>query len=147
MRLIIAGGRDFTDEALLWATIQQLFGDPHRISYVVCGMAKGADRLGMKWADTHNIKVKRFWPKTNEYGLASFKLRNWEMAFEGDELLAFWNGVSGGTRHMMNAMNSLHKPVWVRMYPPTERTKTDLEPPPPLFGTDNLFSITDHHDF
>ncbi len=148
MKVIIAGGRDFTDHTVLSLTLKQLYGDPPSISHVVCGMAVGADQLGLEWATAHHIPVKRCWPKTYQYGpFTAFKRRNWEMAYVGDELLAFWDGVSGGTRHMIHAMNSLHKPVWIRMYTPTSQIP-DLDTPPhtDIGHSTNLFSITDQYD-
>lgn len=40
-------------------------------------------------------------------------VRNNEMAFFADALLAIWDGKSPGTRHMINAMRELGKPVKV----------------------------------
>lgn len=135
MKLIIAGGRDFTNYALMWETIYALYGDD-TISHVVCGMARGADLLGKRWAEEHGVAVIECWPQKHLYGVyAAFKIRNREMAHTGDQLLAFWNGVSTGTYDMITYMNSLHKPVTICMYPTTD-VVVDVPPPEP-----DLFSL------
>jgi hypothetical protein len=39
--------------------------------------------------------------------------RNFQMAQAGDMLLAFWDGRSASTRHMISCMQQLGKPVVV----------------------------------
>ena len=41
------------------------------------------------------------------------KIRNRQMAQAGDILVAFWDGVSNGTAHMIQCMRTLGKPVVV----------------------------------
>ena len=56
MKVIIAGSRSFCDYARLSAVMNEI----ENISEVVCGGARGADELGRKWANAHNIKIAFF---------------------------------------------------------------------------------------
>ena len=99
MKLIIAGSRTFTDYQLL---CQTLAPEKHRITQVITGGARGADRLGIRWAVSHSVR------------------RNFQMAQAGDMLLAFWDGRSAGTCHMISCMQQLGKPVVVILVEATE---------------------------
>lgn len=76
---------------------------------LVTGMAHGPDRLGEQWGVRNGVKIARFpadWSKGRGAGLE----RNKRMADYGDLLLAFWDGKSRGTRHMIDQMHKRNKP-------------------------------------
>lgn len=100
-KVIVAGGRDFSDYKLLEEKIK-FFMQNHKNFEVVCGMAKGADTLGLKYAISNNIKVHSFPANWDKYGKRAGYLRNEEMAKVSDGLIAFWNGRSKGTEHMIS---------------------------------------------
>jgi hypothetical protein len=99
MKLIIAGSRNFSDYELLRSTCNE---ELKNITEIVSGTANGADKLGEKYALENNIKIKRFPADWNKYGKSAGYLRNAEMAKYGDSLIAFWDGKSRGTEHMIN---------------------------------------------
>lgn len=132
-KLIIAGGRDFNQEALMISAIQELM-DKDTFTEdnleIVSGTARGADNLGAQLARANNIPVKEFpadWKdmslpvvrKHNQYGeynaLAGMK-RNHKMGDYADGLLAFWDGKSKGTKDMIAYMHTLNKPIAVIHY-------------------------------
>ena len=47
------------------------------------------------------------------FGKSAGVRRNHQMAQAGDMLLAFWDGRSAGTQHMISCMQQLGKPVVV----------------------------------
>jgi len=110
MKLIIAGSRTFTDYQGL---CQVLAPDRHRITQVITGGARGADRLGIRWAVSHSVRLKGFPADWQRFGKSAGVRRNFQMAQAGDMLLAFWDGRSAGTRHMISCMQQLGKPVVV----------------------------------
>jgi hypothetical protein len=128
MKLIIAGGRDFDDYNLLTDVLSDLYEQLEscnrgccsdfvwKIGEVVSGKASGADSLGERFAASAKIPVTEFPADWNKYGNAAGPIRNKQMGDYADELLAFWDGKSKGTKHMIDYMTSLGKPVWVRMY-------------------------------
>lgn len=96
MKLIIAGSRDFADFALMEKVLKYF-----EISEIVCGGARGADLLGKEYGDKYNIPVKMFPANWERFGNRAGPLRNIEMAEYGDALIAFWDGESTGTKHMI----------------------------------------------
>jgi hypothetical protein len=101
MKVIIAGSRDFDDYEVLRKYCDFLLQSQKDIE-IVSGTAKGADHLGERYAIERGYKVTRFPADWNKHGKAAGYIRNEEMAKYGDALIAFWNGNSKGTEHMIN---------------------------------------------
>jgi predicted Rossmann fold nucleotide-binding protein DprA/Smf involved in DNA uptake len=101
MKVIIAGGRDFSDYSLLKESCDQILSNLDNIE-IVSGRAKGADSLGEEYAleNGHNCKI--FPADWDKYGKAAGYKRNSEMAEYAELLIAFWDGTSRGTEHMIN---------------------------------------------
>lgn len=110
MKLIIAGGRDFEDKTLACKKFiefcQFLNRDKlHKINPVteiVSGTARGADKTGEWVAGFYSIPVAKFPADWDKHGKRAGYLRNAEMADCADALLAFWDGKSKGTKHMID---------------------------------------------
>lgn len=117
-KLIVAGGRNFTDYDLLSKVIIDLatIEYPELAISIVSGMAKGADSLGYIFAIKHNVAKYLFPADWNKYGKRAGYIRNREMGNFADGLLAFWDGKSRGTKHMIEYMGSLNKPVHIVHY-------------------------------
>lgn len=101
MRTIIAGSRGITNLRLLEKVIENSGFD---ISEVVCGGARGVDDLGRKWAHNGNNgkPVTMFRAKWDEFGESAGYRRNVAMADYAEALIALWDGVSKGTKHMID---------------------------------------------
>ena len=57
MRVLVCGGRDFADSALLYGVLDEL----NRTKTIICvieGDARGADRLAGQWARRNHIDLK-----------------------------------------------------------------------------------------
>ena len=100
-RVIIAGGRNFQDYDMLAAYMDFLLSKTTEDVEIVCGMARGADRLGEKYAMERGLQIHRMPANWNKYGKTAGYKRNIEMADEADALAAFWDGKSRGTAHMI----------------------------------------------
>jgi hypothetical protein len=83
------------------------------ITEVVSGRAAGFDDLGERYATINKIPIKAFPAEWERYGLLAGKMRNRDMGNYADALIAIWDGYSGGTRHMIEFMRELGKPVHV----------------------------------
>ena len=101
INLIIAGSRGFRNYPLLQSTMFEV-EDMINILSVVSGTARGADQLGERWAEESGIPISRFPANWDKYGKGAGYIRNKEMAENADMLLAFWDGKSAGTKHMIN---------------------------------------------
>jgi hypothetical protein len=119
IKIIIAGGRDFTDaEAMIDALngLESVLGDTSNW-IIVAGMASGADITGYNLAvrsRVATIQMPAEWDKHPNKS-AGF-VRNGEMAAIADVLVAFWDGRSKGTEHMIKTMRKREKPVYVFKY-------------------------------
>ena len=118
-KLIIAGGRDFTDSKKMHGAIDLLVNHGELKEYavsIVTGMARGADMLGREFALAFNVKRYEFPADWNQYGKRAGFIRNKQMGDFAAGLLAFWDGESRGTKQMIEYMQSLKKPVHIVRY-------------------------------
>jgi len=102
MRLIIAGGRDFEDYDLLLKTMNNHHTCLDPDLEVVSGAARGADKLGERLAKEFNLGLKQFPADWDTHGKSAGYIRNSEMVDYADILIAFWDGKSKGTKHMID---------------------------------------------
>ena len=117
-KVIIAGGRDFSDYALLCEKCDCLLSkkqQSHSI-VIVSGTARGADQLGERYASERGFPFQRFFPDWNTEGKAAGPIRNAQMAKVADALIAFWNGNSKGTDNMIKVARKHNLQVTVVMY-------------------------------
>lgn len=101
-RVIIAGGRNFDDYVILKRTMDKILANITEGVVVVCGMARGADTLGEQYAREKGYEVNYFPADWNKYGKSAGYRRNEQMAQNADALVAFWDGQSRGTKHMID---------------------------------------------
>lgn len=105
IKVIIAGTRDFNDYAFLKKNLDyflQGINPNNEEIEIVSGNARGADKLGERYAKEHNLPVKLFPANWDKYGKQAGYLRNQEMANYSDVLIAFWDEKSKGTKHMID---------------------------------------------
>lgn len=117
LRIIVAGGRDFNNYELLKRTVNQFISDNSEVDpYIVCGRARGADTLGEKFAREYNYRICYFPANWDTYGKSAGFVRNVEMAENADALVAFWDGKSSGTKHMIETARKYGLKVLVQEY-------------------------------
>ena len=111
LRVIIAGSRDFNDYELLKKSAIEIITKKTRLpdlTRIVSGGARGADTLGERFANEMGLEISRFIPDWDGLGKRAGYVRNAEMAkfaVEDDNdgmLIAFWDGQSRGTKHMID---------------------------------------------
>ena len=100
MKIIVAGSRNFKDYQLLVRTMDKMTAKTTDV-IVVCGGARGADALGLQWAKDNEHQFRMFLPSWDVHGKSAGFIRNTEMARYADALVAFWDGHSNGTAHMI----------------------------------------------
>jgi hypothetical protein len=104
MKIIIAGSRNFNDYNLLKTSCDNLLTQFTNIE-IVSGTARGADKLGEKYAREKGYDIKEFPANWDKFGKSAGYIRNDEMAKYSDMLIAFWDGISKGTKHMIDLAN------------------------------------------
>ena len=71
-------------------------------------------RRARNYAKTHNIKLKEFLPEYERYGRSAPLKRNLQIIDFADEVIAFWDGMSHGTRFVIE--NCKRKNVPIKVY-------------------------------
>ena len=111
LRIIIAGSRDFNDYELLKKSAIEIIAKKTMLpdlTRIISGGARGADTLGERFANEMGLEISRFIPDWDGLGKRAGYVRNAEMAkfaVEDDNygvLIAFWDGQSRGTKHMID---------------------------------------------
>ncbi len=118
VKVAIVGGRDFTNTQYMHQVIMEL-GQGGVLSEnmeLVCGMARGADMTGYNLIKPYGNIIHEFHADWNGLGKQAGFVRNGEMANFADAAIAFWDGESKGTKHMITAMVCRNKPVYVARY-------------------------------
>lgn len=113
IRVIVAGGRDFQNYDLLKVkcdffihSLASLRGVSPENFIIVSGKAKGADSLGERYAKEFGYTVEEYPANWEKFGKSAGYRRNAEMAEVADALIAFWDGQSRGTAHMISLAKS-----------------------------------------
>ena len=102
-RVIIAGGRDFHDTTWSYKKLDRLLQSRQDEDIViVSGTANGADKVGESYAVSRGHKLNRFPADWNKFGKSAGYKRNQQMAENAEALVAFWDGQSKGTKHMID---------------------------------------------
>lgn len=114
LRVIIAGSRDFNDYKLLKKSCIEIICKKTvlpDLTTIVSGGARGADKLGEQFANEMGLEIVRFIPDWDGLGKRAGYVRNETMAKFAVEngndgmLIAFWDGESRGTKHMIDLAN------------------------------------------
>lgn len=118
IKVIIAGSRHITDYNLVKDFIESLNLD---IYEVICGMARGVDLLGRRWAIENKIDVIEFPAQWDKYGKSAGYKRNVEMANYANEtvlgggLILIWDGKSKGSGHMKDIAEKAGLKIWEKI--------------------------------
>ena len=112
MRVIIAGSRNMPVSKYRWiARAVELSG--FVVTEVVCGLARGADTLGKRWAEENQIPVTEFPAEWDKFGKSAGPRRNKQMADHADALIVFIWDNSRGSQNMLNQMRGQKKPCFI----------------------------------
>lgn len=93
---------------------------PNDVTEIVSGGAKGVDTSAREYARANNIKLTEFLPDYQQYGRRAPLIRNIEIIEYADAVYAFWDGVSRGTKYVIDNCKKMGVPVRVFMYRPQE---------------------------
>jgi len=117
-RVIIAGGRLFNNYDLMCQTADRILASKsktHKIT-IVSGAAKGADTLGARYAQDNGYGLSTHYAIWETYGKSAGYIRNQEMADASDALIAYWDGQSRGTKHMIDIAEAKGMPTRIIKY-------------------------------
>ena len=113
MKVAIIGSRSFNDYQRLCQVLNPV---KDKITLIVSGGARGADELSERFAKDNNIKTLIFLPDWDKYGKKAGFLRNKDIVENSDIVIAFWDGVSPGTKSSIDYANNTSKKVKIIKY-------------------------------
>jgi len=101
MKIAIIGSRSFTDYELFKAKCNAILSNSKSIT-IISGGAKGTDRLAEKYAAEKNIPILIYKANWDLHGKSAGMKRNVLMLNDCTHVIAFWDGNSPGTLHMIS---------------------------------------------
>jgi len=108
MKVAIIGSRGFDDYNLVIKTLAGL-----NISLIISGGANGADLLGEKYADEYSIPKQIFLPDWENNGKSAGFIRNTDIVENAELVIAFWDGVSSGTKDSIDKAKKFNKKLLI----------------------------------
>ena len=114
MKVAVIGSRNFSNYELLKKTLNEIPG----IKKIISGGAAGADSLAEKWAKEHSVETVIYKPDWAKYGRGAGVVRNRLIIEDCDRCIAFWDGVSKGTKSSIDLCKKLNKRVMICQYNP-----------------------------
>ncbi len=108
MKIAIVGSRTITDINLSKYI-------PHYATEIVSGGAKGIDTLAEKHAQQNDLKLTVFLPEYEKYSRSAPLKRNDKIIEYADEIIAFWNGKSKGTKYVITKCKKINKKIKIIM--------------------------------
>ena len=88
---------------------------PENVCEIVSGGARGIDICARHYALANGLKLTEFLPEYDKYGRGAPLRRNLQIIDYADEVLAFWDGSSRGTKYVIDNCYKLGKKVTVIM--------------------------------
>jgi hypothetical protein len=110
MKVLVCGGRDYWN----YAKIKQVLDEQHAktpISCVIHGDARGADRLGARWAMTNRVTAEAYPANWDMFGKAAGHIRNKHMLIYGKPSLVIAFPGGRGTANMIQQARYANIPV------------------------------------
>lgn len=102
MRVLVCGGRDFTNTEFLYKVLDK-FHKEHPIDVIIEGDARGADRMAGYWARRNRVDLLVFPAKWDEYGKSAGYKRNIEMLNQEPDVVIGFDAGKGTTHTLTEA--------------------------------------------
>jgi hypothetical protein len=103
MRVIIAGSRCFKDYNVMEKFCDRVLSKQNKEDVVIIsGTARGADTLGEEYAEKKGYRLEKYPADWKTHGNRAGIIRNCHMGDIADALIAFHDGQSRGTLHMID---------------------------------------------
>lgn len=116
--VVVFGSRSFTDEVKMAEVIDNLYNSGWIEPEVawISGMARGADITAANLLKRANQTLYEMPADWDRYGRSAGYRRNVDMATSSTKGICFWDGESRGTKHMLNTLGLMGKPVHLVRY-------------------------------
>jgi hypothetical protein len=110
MRTLVCGSRDFVDGPLIFKTLDVM---KPTITCVIAGGARGPDTIAVEWAKLRGVAYEIYPAQWGRNGKAAGFIRNREMIEVCEQVVAFWDGRSHGTKNTIQRAQSHNLPLFI----------------------------------
>jgi len=141
MKIAIVGSREYLRWDIVHAFVSAIWRK-HPGATVLSGGARGVDRHAVQAAMRHHMAFEVYPAQWDRYGKRAGYLRNELIVADADQVVAFWDGKSRGTKHTIDIARRHGVPFHV--YGPngkpldpfraTNGTPAPEPPPPAIMG-------------
>lgn len=108
-RLVVAGSRGFDSYERLSAELDKYLAGKKNVT-IISGTARGADRLGERYAQEHGYRLEQVPAQWAKYHQGAGPIRNKQMVKTADAVLVFWDHESTGTRNIIECARAENIP-------------------------------------
>ena len=128
IKLLIAGSRDFDDYEKLSHIVTGIIRNLDRNNILIIeGGARGTDKLARRYAEEHSLPYRTYEANWDEYGKSAGYRRNQDMGAVATHAILFWDGLSKGTKHMLDIIEQKMIPYRLIRIKPNEHSRTETE--------------------
>lgn len=112
MRILVCGSRNWKNVRLIEDSLSEIQPDDEPVT-IIDGTARGVDSIANSIAVQKGYYTERYPAQWDKFGKAAGMIRNRQMLIEGkpDLVLAFWDGISRGTKNMIELAETARVPV------------------------------------
>ena len=86
---------------------------PDGVTEIISGGARGIDQCAEEYAKKNNLKLTVFLPDYQKYKRGAPLIRNRKIIEAADEIIAFWDSKSRGTKHAIDLCKKMNKRITV----------------------------------
>lgn len=109
MRIVVVGSREYPN----MAEVVQFIFEQDRDTVIISGGAAGVDTVAIHEARRHRMPYEVYPANWSRHGRSAGAVRNREMVDKADEVVAFWDGKSRGTKITIDYAKAQGKPLRV----------------------------------
>lgn len=109
----VVGCRHYTNYIAISNILQDVFKIAQNKYTIVTGDASGVDFLARQYAKQHHIACASFEANWDKFGKSAGPIRNKKIVKACDELIAFWDGISKGTKNSIKFAIDMKKPIHI----------------------------------
>ncbi len=88
---------------------------PDDTTEIISGGARGVDASAREYAQRHGLKLTEYLPEYSKYGRSAPLKRNLTIIENADLVLAFWDGLSRGTKYVIDNCKKRNIPVEIHL--------------------------------
>lgn len=104
MKIAIVGSRELTV-----SNLDRFL--PSDVTEIVSGGARGVDTCAAEYAKSKGLRLTVFFPDYEKYGRHAPLERNKKIIDYADSVIVFWDGISTGTRFVINECKRTGKAI------------------------------------